>query len=211
MRRFRDRADAAALLAGRLAAYKGRNPLVLGVPRGAVPMARIIADALAGEADVVLVRKLRAPGQPEFAIGAVDETGTVFKGQYFEIADAAYLADEIRRQQEVLRARREMYTRAHAAIDPAGRVVIIVDDGIATGASMLAAIHSVRAKKPKQIVVAIAVAPPESLTRIREEADDVVCLDTPADFYAVGQFFEDFSEVTDEMAVAALSRPVAAA
>jgi predicted phosphoribosyltransferase len=209
--RFRDRAEAAALLARRLAVYKGHNPLVLGVPRGAVPMARIIADALAGQTDVVLVRKLRAPGQPELAIGAVDEAGTVVKGVYFEIADEEYLRDEIRTQQDILRARREMYTRAQKAIDPAGRVVIIVDDGVATGSSMLAAIHSVRARKPKKIVVAIGVAPPESLARIRAEADEVVCLDTPAEFYAVGQFFEDFSEVTDEMAVAAVSRAVPAA
>jgi predicted phosphoribosyltransferase len=208
--RLRDRAEAAALLATRLTAYKGHNPLVLGVPRGAVPMARIMADALGGEADVVLVRKLRAPGQPELAIGAVDEAGTVLKGRYFEIADEEYLREEIRTQLDILRARREMYTRAQKAIDPAGRVVIIVDDGIATGSSMLAAIHSVRARTPKKIVVAIGVAPPESLARIKAEADEVVCLDTPADFYAVGQFFMDFSEVTDEMAVAALSRPVPA-
>ena len=208
--RFRNRAEAAALLARRLAAHRGQNPLVLGVPRGAVPMARIIADALGGEADVVLVRKLRAPGQPELAIGAVDEAGTVLKGRYFEIADEQYLREEIRRQQNVMQARRAMYTRAQKAIDPAGRVVIIVDDGIATGSSMLAAIHSVRARKPKKIIVAIGVAPVESLARIKVEADEVICLDTPADFYAVGQFFEDFSEVTDEMAVAALSRPVPA-
>jgi predicted phosphoribosyltransferase len=208
--RLRDRAEAAALLATQLTPYKGHNPLVLGVPRGAVPMARIMADALGGEADVVLVRKLRAPGQPELAIGAVDEAGTVLKGRYFEIADEEYLRDEIRTQLDILRARREMYTRAQKAIDPAGRVVIIVDDGIATGSSMLAAIHSVRARTPKKIVVAIGVAPPESLARIKAEADDLVCLDTPADFYAVGQFFMDFSEVTDEMAVAALSRPVPA-
>jgi predicted phosphoribosyltransferase len=209
--RLRDRAEAAALLATQLTPYKGHNPLVLGVPRGAVPMARIMADALGGEADVVLVRKLRAPGQPELAIGAVDEAGTVLKGRYFEIADEEYLREEIRTQLDILRARREMYTRAQKAIDPAGRVVIIVDDGIATGSSMLAAIHSVRARKPKKIVVAIGVAPPESLARIRAEADEVVCLDTPAEFYAVGQFFEDFSEVTDEMAVAAVSRAVPAA
>ncbi|HVZ22664.1 MAG TPA: phosphoribosyltransferase family protein [Vicinamibacterales bacterium] len=208
--RFKDRAEAAATLVRRLSEYKGRDPLVLGVPRGAVPMARIIADALGGEADVVLVRKLRAPGQPELAIGAVDEAGTVFKGGCFDLADEAYLRDEIRAQQDVLRARRAMYSRAQRAIDPAGRIVIIVDDGIATGSSMLAAIHAIRARKPQKIVVAIGVAPPESLSRIRAEADEVVCLESPADFYAVGQFFEDFSEVTDEMAVAALSRPVPA-
>lgn len=206
--RLKDRAEAATLLARRLVAYKGHNPLVLGVPRGAVPMARIIADALGGEVDVVLVRKLRAPGQPELAIGAIDEAETVLKGPYFDIAGEAYMREEIHTQQGILRARRQMYTRAQKAIDPAGRVVIIVDDGIATGSSMLAAIHSVRARKPQKIVVAIGVAPGESLARIKAEADEVVCLETPVDFYAVGQFFEDFSEVTDDMVVAALSRPV---
>lgn len=205
---FKNRDEAATFLAKRLSAYKGQNPLVLGVPRGAVPMARIVADALGGELDVVLVRKLRAPGQPELAIGAVDEAGTVLKAPYFNIADEAYVREEIRTQQEILRARREMYTRAQKAIDPAGRIVIIVDDGIATGSSMMAAIRSVRAQKPRKIIVAIGVAPDQSLPRIKGEADEVVCLEAPVDFYAVGQFFQDFSEVTDEMVVAALSRPV---
>jgi predicted phosphoribosyltransferase len=204
--RFRDRDEAATRLAERLAAYKGQRPLVLAVPRGAVPMARIIADALDGELDVVLVRKLRAPFQPELAIGAVDETGAVLKGDYYADADEEYLAEEVRTQLDVLRARREMYTRARKAIDPGGRIVIVVDDGIATGSSMLAAIRSVRARKPQKIVVAIGVAASQSIGRIRAEADELVCLYAPDDFYAVGQFFDDFSEVTDEMVVAALSR-----
>jgi putative phosphoribosyl transferase len=209
--RFKNRDDAAKQLAGRLAAYKGQNPLILGVPRGAVPMARTIADALEGELDVVLVRKLRAPGQPELAIGAVDEAGTVLKGRYFDVADEEYVRDEVRAQQGVIRARREMYTRAQKAIDPTGRIVVIVDDGIATGSSMLAAIRSVRARKPRQLIVAIGVAPAQSVGQIEAEADEVVCLYAPADFYAVGQFFDDFSEVTDDMVVTALSRAARAA
>jgi predicted phosphoribosyltransferase len=174
-------------------------------------MARIIADALDGDLDVVLVRKLRAPDQPELAIGAVDEAGNVLKGAYFEIADQDYMRDEIRMQREVIRARREMYTRARTAIDPADRIVVIVDDGIATGSSMLAAIRSVRARNPRKLIVAVGVAPMESLARIEAEADEVVCLVTPADFFAVGQFFDSFSEVTDEMVVTALSPPARAA
>jgi predicted phosphoribosyltransferase len=208
---FKNRSEAATQLAERLAAYKGQNPLVLGVPRGAVPMARIVADALGGELDVVLVRKLRAPGQPELAIGAVDEAGTVLKGRYFHVADEEYLREEVRTQQDVMRARRAMYTKAQKAIDPAGRIVVIVDDGIATGSSMLAAIRSVRARKPRKLVVAIGVAPAQSLASIEAEADEVVCLYAPADFYAVGQFFVDFSEVTDDMVVTALSRAARAA
>jgi len=170
-------------------------------------MARIIADSLGGELDVVLVRKLRAPGQPELAIGAVDEAGAVLKGHYFDMASGEYVRGEVRTQQEILRKRRALYTRARKAVDPAGRVVIIVDDGIATGSSMLAAIRSIRTRRPAKIVVAIGVAPPTSLVRMQAEADEVVCLHAPEDFYAVGQFFEDFSEVTDDMVVDTLARP----
>ena len=209
--RFSNRDEAAALLAERLVAYKGTNPLILGVPRGAVPMARIVADALGGELDVVLVRKLRAPEQPELAIGAVDEAGTVLKGRYFFVADEDYVRQEIETQREIIRARRRMYGGAAKAVNPTGRIVVIVDDGIATGSSMLAAIRSVRARSPQKIIVAIGVAPPQSLVQIQAEADEVVCLYAPADLYAVGQFFDDFSEVTDEMVVAALSRAARAA
>ncbi len=205
--RFRNRQQAAELLAERLSAYRGTRPLVLGVPRGAVPMARIIADELGGDLDVVLVRKLRAPGQPELAIGAVDERGHVVKGMYFDIASDDYLREEIRTQQEIIRKRRGLYTRAQPAIDPSGRTVIIVDDGIATGSSMLSAIGSIRARTPRKIVIAIGVAPPAALARMEADADEVVCLYSTEDFYAVGQFFDDFSEVTDDMVVTALARP----
>lgn len=204
--RFRNREEAAALLATRLAAYRRHHPLVLGVPRGAVPMARIIADALNGDLDVVLVRKLRAPGQPELAIGAVDEAGHVLKGAYFDMASEEYLRAEIRTQQEIIRKRRTLYTEAQPAVDPAGRIVILVDDGLATGSSMLSAIRSVRVRQPQTIVVAVAVAPTATLARVREEADEVVCLYSTEPFYAVGEYFDDFSEVTDPMVVAALSR-----
>jgi len=204
---FKNREEVARQLADRLAAYRGQHPLVLGVPRGAVPMARIIADALGGDVDVILVRKLRAPAQPELAIGAVDESGSVLKGRYFDVVSDQQAREEVCTQQELLRTRRELYTRAQKAIDPAGRLVIIVDDGIATGSSMLSAIRSVRRRRPQKIVVAIGVAPPASLANIREEADEVVCLHSPEEFFAVGQFFGDFSEVTDDMVVAALARP----
>jgi putative phosphoribosyl transferase len=204
--RFKNREEAARLLAERLAVYRGSNPLVLGVPRGAVPMAHIIADALDGDLDVVLIRKLRAPAQPELAIGAVDETGTIIKGEYFDLATEEYLREEVRTQLEVLRRRRETYTRARAPVDPSGRVVIIVDDGIATGSSMLAAIQAVRARKPRRLVVAIGVAPPSTLERLRKKADEVVCLLPTERFYAVGQYFEDFSEVSDDVVIEELMR-----
>ena len=204
--RFRNREEAAQLLVDRLGKYRGGRPLVLGVPRGAVPMARIIADALDADLDVVLVRKLRAPGQPELAIGAVDESGQVLKGPYFDIASAAYVREETRIQQEILRNRRRLYAQAQPSIDPAGRTVILVDDGIATGSSMLAAIRSVRSRGAQTVVIAAGVAAAQSLEHLRAEADDVVCLHAPMDFYAVGQFFQDFSEVTDADVVTALDR-----
>jgi predicted phosphoribosyltransferase len=204
--RFKNRDEAARRLAERLASYRGQHPLVLGVPRGAVPMAAIIADALEGDLDVVLVRKLRAPGQPELAIGAVDDTGAVVKGEYFDIAAADYVRQEVQTQLALLRQRREAYGGAHASIPPAGRVVVLVDDGVATGASMEAAIHAVRAKQPKTLVVAIGVAPTATVARLRALADAVVCLHDTEAFYAVGQFFEDFGEVTDDDVVAALKR-----
>jgi predicted phosphoribosyltransferase len=204
--RFRTREEAAARLADRLAEYRGRHPVVLGVPRGAVPMARVIAEALEGELDVVLVRKLRAPGQPELAIGAIDEAGTVLKGRYFDMATEEHVREEVRAQLGILRTRREQYTRARPAVDLSGRIAIIVDDGIATGSSMLSAIRAVRARGPGKVVVAVAVAPPAALARIKAESDDVVCLHAPDNFFAVGQFFEDFSEVTDDMVVEALAR-----
>jgi predicted phosphoribosyltransferase len=204
--RFRNREDAAARLAQRLSRYRGQRPVVLGVPRGAVPMARIIADAIGGELDVVLVRKLRAPGQPELAIGAVDEGGTVLKGSHVDLATEAYLRQEVRTQVDVLHMRRAQYTKARAPVDLSGRIAIIVDDGIATGASMLAAVRSVRARKAERVIVACAVAPPSAVARLAAEADEVVCLHSPDDFCAVGEFYDDFSEVTDGMVVDALRR-----
>jgi predicted phosphoribosyltransferase len=203
---FRNRAEAAHRLAQRLMAYRGQHPLVLGIPRGAVPMARIIADALEGELDVVLVHKLGAPGHAEFAIGAVDETGHVYLGPYVQRLgiSADYLATETAAQLETLRTRRAMYTPIRPPISPAGRLVIVVDNGIATGASMIAALRAVRARQPARLIAAVAVAPPRTLTRMAQEADEVVCLEAPEEFYAVGQWFEDFSQVTDAEVVAIL-------
>lgn len=204
--RFANRESAAVLIAERLAHFKGTDPLVLGIPRGAVPMARIVAESLGGELDVVLVRKLGAPGNPEFAIGSVTEAGeVVLNPSAAELdIDPGYVDREARAQLRVLRERRERLAPHRAAADPAGRVVIVVDDGVATGATMLAALTVLRRARPKWLVAAMAVAPEETLRRIADVADDVVCLDTPADFGAVGRFFDDFSPVTDEQVVATL-------
>ena len=205
---FEDRTDAARQLMAALARYRGKRPLVLAIPRGAVPMGRLIADALGGELDVVLVRKLGAPGNPEFAVGAVDEAGWEYIADYAAEMGASktYLAEEADAQLATMRARRATYTPARAPIDPAGRIVIVVDDGLATGATMMAALHSVRARGPKRLVCAVPVAAPESLEKVRPHADEVVCLDTPAAFHAVGQFYRTFGQVEDREVVAALAR-----
>jgi predicted phosphoribosyltransferase len=206
---FANRLDAARRLADALAAYRGRNPLVLAVPRGAVPMGRVIAQALGGELDVVLVRKLRSPFNPELAIGAVDESGWTYLNPDAGRAgaDARHLESEKRVQLETLRRRRQRYTPSRAPAAPAGRVVIVIDDGLATGASMIAALHAVRARNPARLVCAVPVAAPGSLERVRPYADEVVCLEAPAAFHAVGQFYREFAQVEDEAVVAALAPP----
>jgi putative phosphoribosyl transferase len=198
--RFRDRTDAATQLAAALQGYRGKNPLVLAIPRGAVPMGKVLAEKLEGELDIVLVRKLRAPGSPEFAVGAVDESGWAYIANYAgEVgADEAYLRDEKARQLETLRKRRMEYTPHRAAHDAAGRIAIVVDDGLATGATMIAALHAVRARKPARLVCAVPVAAPESLEKVRPYADEIVCLDAPPEFHAVSQFYVSFPQVEDE-------------
>jgi predicted phosphoribosyltransferase len=205
---FRNRDHAAELLVQELERYKGQNPLILAIPRGAVPMGKIIAHALGGELDVVLVRKLGAPGQPELAIGAVDETGYVYLTDHARMVGASedYIASEKEEQLKVLKKRRTQYTHVHPPIDPQDRIVIVVDDGIATGSTMIAALHALRARRPRKLIVATAVAPPSTIRRLEGAADEVVCLYSTEDFYAVGQFFEDFSAVSDEEVIELLKR-----
>lgn len=206
--RFDSRLDAARRLAKALAACRGRNPLVLAVPRGAVGMGRVLAEELQGELDVVLVRKLRSPFSPEFAVGAIDESGWTYIADHAARAgaDTAYLEREKQAQLETLRKRRAQYTPARPPIDARGRVVIVVDDGLATGASMIAALHAARARQPQRLICAVPVAAPDSLERVRPFADEVVCLEAPEEFYAVAQFYRDFPQVEDEEVIATLAQ-----
>lgn len=202
---LRDRDDAAERLARRLAHLQGEAPLVLAVPRGGVPMGRVIADALGGDLDVVLVHKLGAPGNPEYAVGAIDENGDIELRGGGSLEGDARLRAEADEQLAQLRERRQRYSPVRPPIDPSGRVVVLVDDGAATGATLMAAVRLVRAKGPARIVVALGVAPPDTAERLRDVADEVVCLETPQLFAAVGQFFERFDQVSDDEVITLLS------
>lgn len=205
---FHDRNEAAMLLAEQLKGYKGKSPLILAIPRGSVPMAKIIADQLDGEFDVVLVRKLRAPDYPELAIGSIDESGWTYIADHAASvgADSEYIEAERQQQMTTIKQRRAQYTPVRSPIDPAGRVVIVIDDGLATGATMISALHGLRSRKPARLICAIPVSPPETLRKIQLLADQVVCLDTPDNFRAVGQFYVNFPQVEDEEVIKVLHK-----
>jgi predicted phosphoribosyltransferase len=203
---YRDRTEAGELLAQALTRWRGENPLVVAIPRGAVPIGAIIAARLCGELDVVLVRKLHAPGNPEFAVGAVDETGWTYIAEYAAQSGASrdYLDGEIGSELATIRKRRDLYTPNRAAADAAGRVVIVVDDGLATGATMVAALHAMRVRAPRRLICAVPVASVDAVGKVRRYADEVVCLQTPEPFHAVGQFYRSFPQVDDAEVVALL-------
>ncbi|MGE0463868.1 MAG: phosphoribosyltransferase [Vicinamibacterales bacterium] len=203
--RFTNREMAARLLAEELRRFNGQRPLVLGVPRGGVPMARVVADHLGCDFDVVLVQKLRMPGEPNLAMGAVDEAGQVFRfGARAAVSPELY-ADEVAEQVAEIRRRRQVYSAVRAPLAATGRTAIIVDDGLATGASMVAAIRSVRGQRPLRIVAAVPVAPTSALDLARAYADEVVCLNTPRLFFALRDFYDDFTPVADSDVVALLN------
>lgn len=197
--RFDDRDDAARQLAQRLRHLAGEHPLVLAIPRGGVPMGRVIADALTGELDVVLVRKIGAPFNPEFAVGAVGESGAVYVADYAARAGAgdAYVSAEAARQLALIRRRRSEYSAVRPAIPVAGRTVILVDDGLATGATAMSAIREIRSQSPAKLVCAVPVASSEAAASIGQRVDEFVCLVLPEDFEGVGQFYRDFAQVSD--------------
>jgi len=204
---FADRKEAGRQLAKALEHYKGMHALVLALPRGGVPIGRVLADALDADLDVVLVRKIGAPGNPEFAIGAVAEDGWTYVAPYAEAvaADSPYVESVRAEELERIQERRSMYTPGRTSASAAGRLTIVVDDGLATGATMIAALHAVREQAPSRLVCALPVASPDGLQLIRTLADEVVCLLAPPGFHAVGAYYVSFLQVSDESVVAALA------
>jgi predicted phosphoribosyltransferase/alpha/beta superfamily hydrolase len=196
---FRDRQDAGRQLAAVLKLKGIVRPVVLGIPRGGVPVALEVARALDGELGVVVARKLRAPGQPELAIGAVTASGATFVNEELASLTGAgkqYLERETAAQVTEA-ARREARFDGHRRPVIRGRTVIVIDDGLATGATAIAALRSLRAEGAARIILAVPVASPETIERMRPEADEVVCLQEESDFYAIGQFYVDFGQVDD--------------
>jgi putative phosphoribosyl transferase len=208
---FRDRREAGDVLAHELASYRDKdNLLVLGLARGGVPVARQVACALRAPLDVFLVRKLGVPQWQELAMGALASGGGVVIND--SLVRNLGINDEqmqaaIERETEELHRREHAYRGDRPPVDIADKTVILVDDGIATGASMLAAVRAVRASAPSQVVVAVPVGPPSACREIAAEADDVVCATMPAGFEAVGQVFEDFHQVTDDEVRELLAAP----
>ncbi len=206
--RFDDRADAARQLSLRLTAYAAEHPLVLAIPRGGVPLGRVIADALHAPLDVVLVRKIGAPFNPEFAVGSIGESGAIYVADHAARAgaNADWLNSEAARQLALIRRRRAAYSVLRAPIAVAGRTVILVDDGLATGATARAAIHEIRRQSPARLVMAVPVAADDAASAIASLVDDFISLQTPPDFRGVGQFYRDFDQV-DDATVTRLLKP----
>jgi putative phosphoribosyl transferase len=205
---FRDREQAAELLAAELADCRVHRPLVLALPRGGVPMARLIADALDGDLDIVQVRKVGAPWNAELAVAAIDETGRMLVADHAREcgADRAWLEQAGERELARMRQRRALWTPGQLPIDPAGRLVIVVDDGIATGTTMRAALRAIRLHRPAELICAVAVAPADGIDEVAAEADRMVCLLKPEWFGSVGMWFRDFHQVSDADVAAILAR-----
>jgi putative phosphoribosyl transferase len=208
---FADRSEAGRRLAERLLRFKGERPVVLALPRGGVPVGFEIARALDAPLDLMLGRKIGAPFQPELAVGAVIDGGraeTVINEDVvreFQIPQS-YIAEESARQLEEIERRRRLYLADRARVPLAGCTAIVIDDGIATGATMEAALHAARRANPKDLVLATPVVPPDTLERLRPQVDEVVCLAMPRLFGAIGAFYQDFRQLSDDEVVDLLRR-----
>ena len=200
---FEDRNQAGRLLAEELLRFKDQDPVVLALPRGGVPVAVEICERLDAPLDLILVRKIGAPVRPELAVAAVVD------GEHQELVvnedivqmlrlSRAYIEREAARQVEEIERRRRLYLGGRERVEVAGKTAIVVDDGIATGATMRVALRALRRRNPAKLVLAVPVAPPETVDALREQVDEVVCPSTPSFFGAIGRFYRDFRQVSDE-------------
>lgn len=211
---FHDREDAARQLAEKFKDRELHDLLVLAIPRGGVVTGAVLAAELDAELDVVLSRKLRHPWQPELALGAIAESGhMVLNPECSEEGGFSdeYLHQERGRQLDEIARRKKLFRAVRPQAPVAGRSVIVTDDGIATGSTMLAALQSLREQHPREVIVAVPVASPDRLTEVRRWCDEVVCLLSPRAFWAIGQFYEDFRQIEDEEVVELLRQAAHAA
>lgn len=201
---FRDRVDAGRKLARELETrYKGTDAVVLAIPRGGVVIGHEIAHALGLELDVIIPRKIGAPGNPELAIGAIAQDQVMINEMIVRELGIpkSYIEEESQRQLVEIERRRRLYLGDRDPVPLNGRVAIIVDDGLATGYTALAAVKAIKAEKPRKVVLAVPVAPVDSYERLKREVDEMVCLEVHELFYAVGQFYEVFDQVEDDEVV----------
>lgn len=207
--RFDDRRDAGRRLAQLLLPLAGEDPVVVALPRGGVPVAREVADTLGAPLEVLAVRKLGAPHNPEYGIGAIAEDGTrVFDPEALAVLgiNGGELDTIVARESAELERRVEAYRGGRSLLPLAGRTVIVVDDGVATGVTDTAALRAIRRRGPSRLVLAVPICAPDSLVRLEGEADEVFCLLAPPQLYGVGQWYRDFSQVSDEEVIEALGR-----
>ena len=208
---YADRGDAGRRLADELLHLKDQQPVVLALPRGGVAVGFEIAQTLDAPLDIVLVRKIGVPWQPELALGAV--TDGAFPETFIDRGLAtsldipeSYIREETARQLEEIERRRKSYCEGRPALDVAGRTAIVVDDGIATGATMRVALQAVQRRDPARLVLAVPVAPPDTLAALRQDADEAICLQTPIGLGAIGFYYRDFHQMSDAEVIALLAR-----
>ena len=205
---FEDRWDAGRRLAAALEMYRGADAIVLAIPRGGVVVGYEVATALGLPLDVIIPRKIGAPYQPELAIGAICDDEYVLDEQtvgYLGVSEQ-YIQEEIERQKHEIERRWQLYRGDRPFPDLTGKTAFLVDDGIATGYTTMAAARAIRKREPARLVLAVPIAPPESAARLRPEVDELIVLDTPEPFFAVGSWYEVFDQTTDEEVVALLHR-----
>jgi predicted phosphoribosyltransferase len=205
---FKDRTDAGRKLADALHAYRGEDVVVYALPRGGVVLGAEIARSLNAPLDLIIVRKIGHPYSPEYAIAAVAEDGhTVMNPIEVDSVDKPWFDETVRNQQQEARRRRELYTRGHPPIPATDKIAILVDDGLATGLTMFAAVQEVQHAHPRRIIVAVPVAPPQTVEELKQVADDVVALHVTPDFGAIGAFYYRFGQVSDEEVIELMKSP----